>query len=259
MDLLTIVMRNPALKRIAYTVLNSLKPRLLVRKKINGLVVFYRMASYDPTVIKSIFYLNSYEYREFKLRKGDIVLDVGAHIGAFTLYASRRVGDEGLVLAFEPDIDNYNILRVNLNANNISNVIALNVAVGSTISTVKFTKILTGYTTAHHIANSPIQPFFSSQPYIVVDVGMVTIDFITRRLRLDRIDYIKVDAEGYEIEVLKGALNTINNYSPNIVVDVSHYPKESEDVKQFIEENTTCKTMYVRKVLGEKILFLKCA
>ena len=64
----------------------------------------------------------------FKPEAGDTVVDVGAHIGLYTLIASNRVGSSGKVFAIEPDPMNFEILVQNIRLNNLENVLALNYA-----------------------------------------------------------------------------------------------------------------------------------
>ena len=64
----------------------------------------------------------------FTPKEGGIVIDVGAHIGPYTLIASRRVGLNGKVVAIEADSENFNILNRNIQLNKLTNVIALNYA-----------------------------------------------------------------------------------------------------------------------------------
>ena len=63
---------------------------------------------------------------EKNISKGDIVVDVGAHIGTHTLTFARIVGDKGTVFAFEPDPRNFEILRKNIKINNYQNVTLVN-------------------------------------------------------------------------------------------------------------------------------------
>jgi tRNA G37 N-methylase Trm5 len=64
----------------------------------------------------------------FTPRKGDIVIDIGAHIGLYTIIASKRVGMQEKVVAIEADPKNFEVLNHNIHLNNLTNVIALNYA-----------------------------------------------------------------------------------------------------------------------------------
>lgn len=63
-----------------------------------------------------------------QLRKGDVFIDVGAHIGKYTILVAKIVGKEGLVIAIEPNPENYETLLENIKLNNLKNVIAVNIA-----------------------------------------------------------------------------------------------------------------------------------
>src|SRR5919204_3156477 len=73
----------------------------------------------------------------FTPKEGDIVVDVGAHIGPYTIIASKRVGPNGKVVSIEADPDNFDLLNRNIHLNKLSNVIALNYAVYSEEKRIK--------------------------------------------------------------------------------------------------------------------------
>ena len=73
----------------------------------------------------------------FKPKDGEVVIDIGAHIGLYTLIASTCVGSNGKVLAIEPELCNFEILRRNIMINKLRNVHALNYAVFSKEQMVK--------------------------------------------------------------------------------------------------------------------------
>src|ERR687890_785571 len=73
----------------------------------------------------------------FAPKEGDVVVDIGAHIGPYTIIASKRVGHNGKVVAIEADPDNFDILTRNIHLNKITNVIALNYAVYSREEKIK--------------------------------------------------------------------------------------------------------------------------
>ena len=67
-------------------------------------------------------------YRMGNLSKGDVVLDLGAGIGEYSIFASRKVGREGTVVSIEPNPDDFRTLEENLRGNSCSNVVAINKA-----------------------------------------------------------------------------------------------------------------------------------
>lgn len=77
-------------------------------------------------MIKDIYLHHHYAFLDPKA--GDVVFDVGAHIGSFALKAARLVGEEGLVVALEPELENYRILKENIELNGLENVVLLPMA-----------------------------------------------------------------------------------------------------------------------------------
>ena len=106
----------------------------LKKVKIFGKYTFYYLSN-DKYIGQRIA-LEKYEPYETKLilrqvKKSDVAVDVGANIGYYTILLADKVGKTGKVYAFEPDKINFEILLKNIKANNLENVIAVNVAVGS--------------------------------------------------------------------------------------------------------------------------------
>ena len=106
----------------------------LLETKIFGKYRFYYLAN-DKYIGQRIA-LEKYEPYETKLilrqaKKSDVVVDVGANIGYYTVLLADKVGKTGKVYAFEPDIISFEILKKNIEANNLKNVVAVNAGVGS--------------------------------------------------------------------------------------------------------------------------------
>src|SRR5215216_176024 len=75
--------------------------------------------------------------KRFTPKEGDIVIDIGAHIGCYTIISSKRVGTEGKVVAIEADPDNFEMLNRNIKLNQLTNVIPVNYAVYSKETKIK--------------------------------------------------------------------------------------------------------------------------
>jgi FkbM family methyltransferase len=147
----------------------------------------------------------------FNPNNGDIVVDVGAHIGHHTLIAAKRVGPKGKVIAIEADPKNFNILNKNIKLNKLNddNVIAINYAVHSKETKIKL------YTpaeeTGHTIYNTIISDRVSPQEKFI-EVNANTLDRLVEENGVNHEDvkWIKIDVEGAELEVLKGAQNILS-------------------------------------------------
>lgn len=138
------------------------------------------------------------------LRPGDVFVDVGAHIGCYTLFGAEAVGPSGKVIALEPGKGNYELLCENVKINGFENVETHRVGVGD--SSQK-TATLYGYDPAGNahqlwVDGYKSMAFFEEVPVLTVD-----------DLSLERVNVLKIDAQGYELRVLKGALSTIKRQS----------------------------------------------
>jgi len=149
--------------------------------------------------------------RVFLPQYGDTVIDIGAHIGSYTVRIAKAVGEEGLVIAFEPDPDNFKLLLLNLKVNKLRNVIALPYAISNHSGTLTLHR--SRCTGLHSTAVVP--PGYIGS----VKVKAITLDDIIKSVNIKRVDWIKIDVEGAEKEVLEGAIDTLKT-TRNIVVEV---------------------------------------
>ena len=143
---------------------------------------------------------NEWHFVEWFLKPGMAVLDVGAHIGFYTLLAARQVGDAGCVVAFEPSPRERRRLRWNLAINRCRNVRVEPFALGEYNGQTDFFVVLgqeTGCNSMH--------PPAVDDPVRCVTVPVVTLDHYLSQSRIRVVDFLKLDAEGAELAVLKGA------------------------------------------------------
>ncbi len=151
--------------------------------------------------------------QKYRLKKDDIVVDAGAHIGMFTLYASKKVGNYGRVIAFEPDKENYNKLLKNIHLNNLNNVIALNKGLWSKNTKLNFSDTHDSYSSFINV----------SYPKPLIKVLVVTLDKELKKLKYKKSDFIKMDIEGAEIEAIKGAKNLLKNNNISLAIASYHF------------------------------------
>lgn len=147
------------------------------------------------------FYCGLHEFSDMAftlhlLRKEDLFIDIGANIGSYTILASGHVGSK--TLAFEPSPSTFENLKNNISINHIDGLVrSYNMALGSNKGQVNFTK---SFDTINHVANPG-----------EVDIIEVSVDKLDNILAEGEFPLlIKVDVEGFETEVIKGALNTLN-------------------------------------------------
>jgi FkbM family methyltransferase len=146
------------------------------------------------------------------LQAGMTVIDVGAHVGYFTLLAARLVGPGGRVYAFEPDPSNYSLLRRNIKLNGYQNITAINQAVSDRSGSG--TLFLSGMDTGSH-------SLFPSMPvHGVEEIPVTTLDTFLDREGWPSIHVVKIDVEGSELSVLAGMAGTLQrNANIRLVIE----------------------------------------
>ena len=165
----------------------------------------------------------SWIWNHLKVAKGDVFLDVGAHIGKYTVSIAKIVGENGLVIAIEPHPTNYKTLVENIRLNGLKNVIALNIAAWSEDRKVT---LFIGDKPGHH----SVKKNFGRGSIIV---NAKALDNVLNELKVEKVNWIKIDVEGAEFEVLKGLQNTLRKHRPTLIVEIS---KEQNKIEDFISK-----------------------
>jgi len=154
-------------------------------------------------------------------RKGEVFVDVGAHIGKYALRIAKIVGNEGKVIAIEPDPRNFRALMCGINLNKLTNVIALNVAAWD--KECKLTLYLGESNRKlskgglYGIGTSSVKRKVGQK----CEVLAKQLDDLIKELNINRIDWVKLDAEGAEYEILKGFIKTMRSYKPKIIAELT--------------------------------------
>ncbi|EGP92870.1 FkbM family methyltransferase [Nitrosarchaeum koreense] len=138
-----------------------------------------------------------------EIKKGDVVIDIGANIGYYTLIFAKLVGDTGKVFAFEPDPTNFELLRKNIEANGYKNVILEQKALSNKEG--KVTLALSKQNTAGHHISSEQQDSKNS-----IQVDAIIADNYFKNFER-KINFVKMDVEGAESIVLGGMTNMLRN------------------------------------------------
>ena len=154
------------------------------------------------------------------LRKGDVALDVGCHKGGWLYWMRRAIGPTGQVHAFEPQPELAQYLKEIVEAFNWSNVFIHTCALGSKSGHRSLhVPDSTGSTSASASLVAGVATSESNQAPKVHDVELQTLDSFVKSQGLQRLDFVKVDVEGFELETLQGAQETLATLRPAIMVE----------------------------------------
>jgi FkbM family methyltransferase len=187
--------------------------RVKTRVKTHGNILYL-----DPNDALHLSINGTWEITETRLiknlvKKGDVALDIGAHIGYYTLLLAKLVGKSGEVIGFEPDPDNFQLLKKNVMVNGYANTILESKAVSNAVGAV------TLYRSALSSGKGKLHNSDNCEP---IQVDAVTLDSYFAGYERD-IDFIKMDAEGAEACILQGA-DSVLRKNPNVKIITEFYP-----------------------------------
>jgi FkbM family methyltransferase len=178
---------------------------------------------------------------DFSPKEGDIVIDVGAHIGPYTLKASKRVGLNGKVVAIEADPENFDILNRNIQLNKLTNVIALNYAAYSKEDKIKLFLPGKGEELSYTKFNTVMTDRAGNEKKYV-EVKANTLDYLLQSsgIKHEQVNWIKIDVEGAEFDVLKGAKNILSKSKDiSLLIEIhnltTHNTTLYEPIKEFLD------------------------
>lgn len=185
--------------------------------KRNG--INYQMYLYDYMQWSLYFYnqrdssLGLLDY----VKTGNVVFDIGGNIGQTSFNVALKTGSAGKIYTFEPFYENFERLSSNLKLNpQFSNITIENLALGSEVSTVKMYKDCETNSGGNRVLPETLTENESN----IVEVPVTTLDLYCEKHNIKHIDVIKIDVEGYEMAVLKGAVTTLKTLGPQLYVEV---------------------------------------
>ena len=193
----------------------------------NDFILFYGVNNQNKDVMYSL------------IKDGDVVLDIGTNIGEVILNIAKK-NINGKIYGFEPVDYNYEKLITNISLNNFKNIIISKLALSDKKETL-FYKEKKG----HSGGISMNKEVNMDNNYKTID--SVTLDEFVKEKRLDKIDFVKVDIEGFEMNFLQGAKETIKQFKPKLFFEI--------DEKKLIQQKTSPEELVEEiRFLGYKIL-----
>lgn len=216
---------SPTLERKLRDIVAAILKNIVIQNRvviING-VKYYLSDTRFESFITLFAEYEKHVWEYFKPAKGDVFIDVGAHVGKYTLQVARIVEDDGLVIAIEPHPENYQALLKGIQLNGFKNIIALNVAAWNKECKIK---LFIHDAAVHH--STKIDLGLGQ-----IEVQARTIDQVIDELDVKRVNWVKIDVEGAEVEVLRGLKKTLASHNPRLIIEVQR--KNLKNVLKFME------------------------
>jgi len=182
--------------------------------------------------INQLIVNDEYDLHKF-LKEDSVVFDIRANVGVFTCFAANLV-KKGKVFAFEPVSFVFDLLKKN--TREYDNVECYKIGFGLEIEEkeILIRQWAPGDST---IKDSPID-----RPHQSFDlkekIKILTLDSFVKEKKLEKIDFIKIDVEGYEIEVLKGSIETIKKFRPILGISL-HNPFFEKEIREIFDKEIT--------------------
>ena len=224
-------------KQTSYALISEKGSKSTYQTTFQGLQLITNEALYF--IVPDFNYYQHY----YQVKADDVVLDAGANCGHLSIFFSKLVGEHGIVYAFEPD--KFNIERINrnveLNKDLFQNIKIEELLLWNENKLVDFYEAGTVGSSAVWIPDSEK----------CVKKEAIRIDDWVSKNNIKKLDFIKMDIEGAEIEALEGCIKTIENLKPNFAIASYHYVNEEQTyikVEEFFKQmNYPHKTVRFRK------------
>ena len=174
----------------------------------------------DDWIQQQLYFLGDYEKPEIDylsafLKPGNVFIDIGANIGLFSLNASKIVGNNGKVYAFEAFPPNYKQCKENILLNNFQNIIVENKAISSQNSTMEI--LYNEKDKNIGMASAFLKDFTSKEI-----VESITLDQYSSNQNITKIDLIKIDIEGGEFDAILGMTKVLTELKPQVLIEINH-------------------------------------
>jgi len=167
------------------------------------------------------------------LTDGMYCLDVGSNIGYYACLESNAVGNTGKVISIEPSPINYKYLKKNIELQNMSNTEVYNFACGNKNGEIQF--LVSDRSNWSRVAT---EKFIDAPPDAIlqtINVPVKTIDLLIEEKSLQRLDFIRMDVEGYEVNIVEGMHQTLEKFKPLLHMEVHLFLLGISETKKLLQ------------------------
>lgn len=232
---LAILSQTPGFLRLRFRFLDEKTVKLCRFLAKNTVVkvggIYFRLLDAESFII--VFpEFEKFVWDYLKVKEGEVFLDVGAHIGKYSLAVANIIGKKGQVISIEPYPETYQVLLENVRLNGFKNIQALRFAAWSQNCKKQF--FISNNAGGHSLTpyEKPDERWPDQQPFITIQAK--PLDDVLDRIGM-KVDWIKIDVEGAEIEVLQGLQKTLEHDKPNLIIEVRK--TNLQKLKEIMEQN----------------------
>lgn len=185
---------------------------------------------YDRWAAYEVWELEEYKDDQIKIDPADIIIDIGGHIGAFSVWAARQAPN-GRIYSFEPNGENHSLLLENKLLNHLTNLEVFNVAVSDRDGEASF---------FNSESSSMSHSFFEPGDEHTTKVPTISLAGILDANQIDHVNYLKVDAEGAEYLIILNAPLEVLNKIDKIFIEFHDYLDHGhhyKDLENYLTEH----------------------
>ena len=220
------------------------KKKHVIFETKTGLKIKIRVNSTDLMALTHVWVIQEYSNSDFDIHDNDVVIDVGAHIGLFALFASQFC-KQGKIFCFEPIKENYELLVENINFNKIKNIIPFNFAVSKESDSVKI--FLNDDYSGHSM-------FLETNNFVIVKSKSL-LDIFSEN-NIQECNFLKLDCEGAEYDIINSLPSDFLNKIKKSVIEYHLADTHPKLLEQLIKKLRKCSFIVNTRPLFSDIGFL---
>lgn len=195
----------------------------------NGLEFIVRARTMDRSIIKEVWMQDIYNQHGICVEEGDTVIDIGAHVGIFSIYAANR-SKTGKVFAFEPFIENFKRLENHKKINAKSNLSVYNLGMSNIEGTQTLNLSPDNNTGGHSI-------HLKTESDNKIEIQTIRLADFCKQEKIDQIDFLKLDCEGAEFDIIKSDMTILSKVS-KIIMECHPYGENTvPSMVKLLEDN----------------------
>ena len=205
--------------KVYYKIIND---KFVIFRTKTDLRIKIRVRSTDLMALTNVWMINEYDVEDFEINTNDTVIDLGAHIGLFSLLVSQLC-KTGKILSFEPVSENFDLLVSNLKLNRIENILPFNMAVSK--NSGRLDLFLNNDQSAHSIFSKSSESISAESP---------SLQKIFDENKISSCKLLKLDCEGAEYQIIDSLPSEYLDKIQNIVMEYHLADTKPELIKSLI-------------------------